>query len=92
MSISLPDESLAGSSRCLQINEWISSQNFQLLTVVCCPYMFQKDQSLHPEQLLSSSTYLHHHKVLSKLVVKLRDLGLDGDWILNFLIGRPHAV
>jgi len=33
--------------------------------------------------------------VLSKLIVKLRDLGLNNalcDWILNFLTGRPQAV
>ena len=33
--------------------------------------------------------------VPSKLVIKLRDLGLNSalcDWILNFLTGRPQAM
>ncbi|KAI3357952.1 hypothetical protein L3Q82_016332 [Scortum barcoo] len=44
------------------------------------------------EMLFSASTHIN---VPSKLVTKLRDLGLNSalcDWILNFLTGRPQAV
>ncbi|KAI3374141.1 hypothetical protein L3Q82_005996 [Scortum barcoo] len=44
---------------------------------------------------LTGQLSVQHHHVPSKLVTKLRDLGLNSalcDWILNFLTGRPQAV
>ena len=76
-----------------EIQPWLSDDAIALTLHTALSHLDQRNT--HVRMLFIDYSSAFNTIVPSKLAVKLRDLGLKtalGDWILNFLTGRPQAV